>query len=198
MKSKRQFKPVARQGGFNLIEVIGAIAIGAIVVVGVIYALGVGRDDANASNAGDQITLLQTNVRSMFSSPDYTSLGTSGKTGEQLLINAGKAPQPMISGSGATAKLQDSWGAEVTLFATNYASGTNNAFQITYDLLPKSVCNDILNSINPSFNLIVAGAHGGSGTSLKDDSAATPVVYSQAAAVTACNNTTNTIVLTST
>jgi len=193
----RQYKPVARQGGFNLIEVIGAIAIGAIVIVGVIYGLGIGRDSANASNASSNLTLIQTNLRSMFSGPNYASLGTSLTSptgGETLLINSGKAPTPMINGT----TLQNSWGAEVLIVASNYNGGTNNSFSITYDTVPRSVCNDILSAVNPSFNVIVAGASGGAGTTIKNDAGATPVTYSQATAVTACNNTSNKMVFTST
>lgn len=196
MRNYKQYQ--GKQKGFTLMELLlGLVIVGVIITVGIlVYAQT--SSSANAYKSGNQVINIATSVKSLYTTPNYTSLATSGSTGEQLIINSGKAPQDMINGTGATATLSGLWGGQVTVWSATYNGTANSAFQITYPNVPKNECNGMLAAVNPNFQQITVGSGVGAGTTVKDDSAAPAVKYDAATTVTACNNTSNTITLTST
>src|SRR4051794_16650672 len=91
------------QKGFTLLELLISLAVIAALIGGVIMLTGQAQGSANAKKTGDNLLSIYTGVKSLYQTPNFTTLGTTGSTGEQLLINSGKAPSVMVNGTGATA-----------------------------------------------------------------------------------------------
>jgi prepilin-type N-terminal cleavage/methylation domain-containing protein len=183
---------IQKQKGVTLIELmLGLVIISVIIGIGIIAYQKV-QANARTYRTTSGILALTAGIKGIYTTPVYTNITPS------VLICSGKAPSDLINGAGAcaTQTLVGLWGGTVLLAAANFNAGTGNAYTITYPNVPANECNSILASIAPNFPKITAGT--GTGTVLKDDSAATPIVFDPATTSTACANTANTIALTST
>lgn len=171
--------------GFTLIELSIAI-VAALVLIGLgLYFYNNVKNETGAMNATNGVTALSSGVKALYPNPTYTGLTAS------LLIQAGKAPQNMVSGTGSTATLVNNWGGAVTVAPANYNGGTANAHAITFPSVPRSACNSVVANTSANFQAISIN-----GTTVKDDAAGT--VATPASIATECDSEDNSIVFTAT
>lgn len=171
------------QAGLSLIELLFSIAIVAVVLTVAVVAYNNVTGKNNALTEGRNIITLQGNVKTMVPNPNYTGIT------EALVVQAGNVPSNMINAAGTG--ISNAWGGAVTIASADVNGGTANGFTITYPSVPRQECNNIVTSVGDAFQVISVG-----GTAVKDDFAATPVALTTAATVTNCDNTSNTVVLT--
>ncbi len=187
-RSMRPLRPYSfgkKVQGFTLIELSIAI-VAALVLIGIgLYYYNNVKNETGAMNATNGVTALSSAVKALYPNPNYTGL-----TGA-LLIQSGKAPQNMVSGTGPTATLVNNWGGTVTVAPANYNGGTDNAMAITFPSVPRSACNSVVANTATNFQVIAIN-----GTTVKDDAAgtvSTPVTISAA-----CATESNSVVFTAT
>lgn len=171
--------------GFTLIELSIAI-VAALVLIGIgLYFYNNVKNETGAMNATNGVTALSSAVKALYPNPTYTGLNAA------LLIQAGKAPQNMVSGTGPSAILVNNWGATVTVAPANYNGGTANAHSITFASVPRSACNSVVANTVSNFQLITIN-----GVEVKND--ITPLAATPATIATNCATENNTIVFTAT
>lgn len=184
---KRNINFQVKNKGFTLIELSIAI-VAALVLIGIgLYFYNNVKNETGAMNATNGVTAISSAVKALYPNPSYTGL-----TGA-LLIQAGKAPANMISGTGTSATLVNNWGGTVTVLPVAYNGGTDNAMEITYPSVPRSACNSVVSAAGANFQKIDVNS-----TVVKDDSAATPIVANPASVATACATENNTLKFTAT
>ncbi len=169
-----------RQQGVTLIELL--LGIGVIILI-----LGVGIIIYNQTNQSSRAYTAETGVLSLVGAvktvnpnPSYAGLT------QTTIINAGKAPANMVSGT----NLVNPWGGTVTIGSATYNGTANAAFSLTYNSVPRSECNSLVQGVAQNFQIITVGS-----TTVKDVLAGTNPTATSVS--TACNNDTNAIVFTS-
>lgn len=165
--------------GFSLIEMMIVIALIAVLLGIALIMYFNANSGGRAYNAQSGLLQLQTAVRTINPSPAYTGIN------EQILIDSDKAPSNMVSGN----TLTNVWGGTVTVGPESINGGTDNAFSVTYGSVPRNECSTIVASVSQNFAEISV-----EGTTVRDAANPNP---SSATVVSACNNTSNTIVFTS-
>lgn len=175
----KQMTALKHQSGLTLIELTLGIAL-VLVVIGIGILVYNGRQQSSHSYSGESgLLALVAGVKQINPNPSYTGLTTG------VIISAKAAPSNMVNGT----ELVNDWGGAVTVAATNYNGGTGNAFAVTYESVPSSECNTLVNAVAPNFQVIIVGK-----TTVKNEAAGT---YPTAATVaTACVNGTNSVVFT--
>lgn len=175
-----QFRNIKKQQGVTLIELL--LGLGIIVVI-----LGVGIIIYNQTQQGSRAYTAETGVLSLVAAvktvnpnPSYAGLSQS------TIINAGKAPSNMVSGTA----LINPWGGSVTIAPATYNGTANAAFLMTYNDVPRSECNSLVNGVAQNFQVIAVGS-----TTVKDVLAGTNPTATTVS--NACNNDTNDIGFTS-
>lgn len=170
----RPFQGKKGQKGYTLIE----IAVGVALVLGILGSLAYYFVTADSRLASKDVIQGLTDIalanKQTFKG-NYTGLNNA------IVIQSGKVPPGLTLGSGATATLGTQWGA-VTVAATNFSGGTNNAQSFTIESLPRDVCNAVISGAEGNFKRITAD-----GTVVKDLSAATPVTTTGSAVISACD-----------
>ena len=170
-----------RQGGFSLAEVVMVLAVIGTILGVAIGSFGTASSGTRSYSAAQNLTNLQAGIRKLYPAPNFTGLNAA------TIVQAGKAPDSMV-GAGNT--LVGQWGGTVTLAPADYNGGTSNAFTVTYPGIPQEECNDLIATVAPNFVTVVIGT-----STVKDDAAGTALTTGSV--VTACNNASNTVVLTS-
>lgn len=179
MKAMKQMKGFKQQRGLTLIELTLGIAIVLVVItIGILVYNGLQQSSRSYSGESGLLALVA-GVKQVNPNPSYTGLSAT------VIINAKKAPSNMVNGTA----LVNPWGGAVTLAPANYNGGTANAFAVTYNSIPASECNTIVNAVAPNFQVITVGT-----TTVKDEAAGTNPTA--ATVSTACNNGTNNVVFT--
>lgn len=169
------------QAGYSLIEISIAliIVIGAAVAAYALYQQSKASQEAQA--AQQQVMGTVAAIKGIYSRPNFNGLTPA------VLANSGRVPNDMISGT----TLTNVFGGNVLVAAANVAGGTDNGYTITYPQVGRAQCNSVVSGLRETFRKIEVGS-----TAVKDSTIATPVVYSETAVTTACNNETNTLVFT--
>lgn len=171
--------------GFTLIELSIAI-VAALVLIGIgLYFYNNVKNETGAMNATNGVTAISSAVKALYPNPSYTGLTSA------LLIQAGKAPQNMVSGAVGAQTLVNNWGGTVTVLPANYNGGTANAMAITFPNVPRSACNSVVAAAGANFQVILVNA-----TEVKND--LTPLAASPDTTADACNTENNTMVFTAT
>lgn len=173
-----------KQAGFTLVEIIVALIVIAIGIAIAIVAFGGAQESQRSVAAQQQILQLVAGIKKVYSGPNYTGLLATN------IVNSGNVPSNMVSAG----TIVNTFGGTVTLAAANVGTGgTGNGYAITYPLVGRAECNALAAGVKDTFKIITIG-----GTTVKNSVAATPVAYSETAVINACNNETNTFVLTGT
>jgi major structural subunit of bundle-forming pilus len=120
-----------RQRGLTLIEAAMVLAISTLVVAGIMVFFQSASINSKTNEAMNQLSSLQSNVRSLYSSqPTYNGLNS------ELLINASGVPNKMVNGTALT----HAFNAEAAVAPASVGSGANNAFTVTYSDIPSEAC----------------------------------------------------------
>ncbi len=122
-------------------------------------------------NAISDLTLLQTNVQSL-----YNGQNTFTTITNTVAIDGKLAPASMISGT----SLVNPWGGTVTI---NVNAGNSSQFDITETAIPQDACAKLINSLTSVVGLKVNGT-------------AQTLPLDAGTAVSACNAAANTLILT--
>ncbi len=166
--------------GFSLIELMLVLVVLVVLIGGAYVLFNTLSQGAKSDQAQKNLMGLQAGVKRM-----CTRAGQCPTLAAATVISAGQAPSDMINGT----NLQSPWGGAVTVVATGDLGGTDNAFDYTFNAVPKSECNTFVSAVQNNFGKITIG-----GTAVKD--VGTPFVL--ATAVTQCEagGDNNTIVFT--
>ena len=128
------------QSGRSMIEMLGVLAIIGVLSVGGIAGYSKAMNKFKTNKAIDQINMLSTNIRTLFSSQgNYDDMDNS------VLIKAGVIPAEMYSGEGASdfkstySGLTNVFGGDAYIKPANH-NGTNDSYIIAVDGIPQSAC----------------------------------------------------------
>jgi len=158
-----------KQRGLTFLEVLVALAIGLILVVGISAMWTKGTNTANTQVEMENVQSLITSLRGLRTASGY---GASGTNLMPALINSGGVPDSMNK-SGTT--LSNSWGGSIT------AVSTGTGFTLTYADVPKANCNQIATKSPSNMSLSL-----NSGTAITGE-------VTTAAATAGCSADTNTL-----
>ena len=127
------------QGGFTLIEVLGALVVGSIVFAFAAFGISGGLESARVSGFNESLALLRINIHESYaSSRGFGSSTAASEDITQDLIDAGAIPQNWMTADGASAV--HNFGGSVSV------SGTVSGFTITASSIPEAVCRKIVSS----------------------------------------------------
>lgn len=143
-----QMSKFKKQAGMTLIEVLSALAIGAILIVGGLSLFGSGSAAANSNQMISDVTAIRTAVKSMYLGQGTYGTNTNMNTS---LVTGHKIPATW-TGSGST--ITNSFGGDVAV--TSDASGSQ--FRITAGEIPQSVCVGAVPAASSGWNLVGTGA----------------------------------------
>lgn len=164
----RNMKQFSRQGGFSMIELSLALLVIAMLSVPIYYIYKSTSESAKVEAEITNVQGISSAIRrSWRASSDFTGLS------ESTLISRKQMPEKMVSGTTLMA-----FGGGVTVTPGSVNGGSNNAFTITYSMVPTSGCLDFLAGVSGGFSIVMVG-----GTTIKS----TTQSYNQAAAQTSCN-----------
>lgn len=158
---------LARKGGFSrvnqkgltLIELLIALVIGATILFGVFYVAQVVSQKSKVSDAVQSMNTIVADTSSL-----YQSVGNYSGVSASALINNGKIPASMVSGT----TIQNQFGGTITPTAVPFNGGINNAVQYSYTNVPKDSCSSMVQALSGTFDRIVVG-----GTTVLDKGAGT-------------------------
>ncbi len=127
------------QGGFTLIEVLGALVVGSIVFAFAAFGISGGLESARVSGFNESLALLRINIHESYaSSRGFGSSTAASSDITQDLIDAGAIPQNWMTADGAS--VVHNFGGAVTV------SGSVSNFSITASAIPEAVCRKIVSS----------------------------------------------------
>lgn len=127
--------------GRSMIEMLGVLAIVGVLSVGGIAGYSKAMNKFKTNKAIDQINMLSTNIRTLFSSQgNYTGMNN------KVLVKAGVIPAEMytLPAGGAdamhsTSGLSNVFGGDAYIIPASQ-NGTNDAYIIAVDGIPQSAC----------------------------------------------------------
>ena len=138
-KARKSAAKKQSQGGFTLIEVLGALVVGSIVFAFAAFGISGGLESARVSGFNESLALLRINIHESYaSSRGFGSSTTASVDITQDLIDAGAIPQNWMTADGASAV--HNFGGSVSV------SGTVSGFTITASSIPEAVCRKIVSS----------------------------------------------------
>lgn len=175
---KLTFKKKA-QAGMTLIEVLSALAIGAILIVGGLSLFSSGSAAANSNQLINDVTAIRTAVKSL-----YLGQGTYGVSTDMdaMLVVSRKVP---ATWTGTGAVITNSFGGDVNV--SSNATGTQ--YRLTLGNVPRDVCIGAIPSTSQGWLFVGTGA-----TAAAAITAATKVTpITPATAVTICSAATQTV-----
>ncbi len=125
--------------GRSMIEMLGVLAIVGVLSVGGIAGYSKAMNKFKTNKIADQVQMISTNIRTLFSSQrTYSGLNNG------VAVEAGLVPGEMYdasdSGSGSNFEITNSFGGSVYIKTANYASDDDMAFIIAFDGIPKASC----------------------------------------------------------
>lgn len=169
-----------KKKGFSLIELMLVLVVLVVLIGGAYVLFGTLSQGAKSDQAQKNLMGLQAGVKRL-----CQRAGQCPTLSAATVISAGQAPSDMVNGTA----LQSPWGGPVTVVATGDLGGTDNAFDYTFNAVPKSECNTFVSAVQNNFGKVVIGT-----TTVKEPGTA----FALATAVTACDGggDNNTIVFT--
>lgn len=169
----------ARNKGVTLMELIAAIAVVAILVVGALTLYGAANNGTNSTQMQRDLTGVQASVKSLYAG--QAGYGTSGDSLVGTLKQFGGLPSDWsVSGSGTSLAVNHQLNGAVTITS----GGTNFAVELAS--IPPEVCTKIASNAAAGWATVKIGS-----------GSAMPVPVSTAAASAACGDTAQTMTFTS-
>lgn len=174
------------QAGLTLIELLIALAISAILLVGAFYGYQAVWG-AKGQNDGQLLAQAAQCARNIYSNaPDFTGISASNLAASSCF------PAGNVSGTSPNFTVKDSNGYVLTAAPATLTT-TNDAVSFTLSAIPKDLCSQILPALAPAASQMTAGPAG-------NGSATTVVAYGgsfQPGAIgVACSGGTNDIIFT--
>ncbi len=135
----RKHQSYKKQAGFNLIELLGVIAVIAFLLIVVLSKIGQANDKATVERERGRVLTIKNAIQDIYAS----------RSNYQGLNN-----QVLLAGTSLTADMRASAGEIRNAWRDNgyviTPSGGNNTYSITSSGVPDEFCFDIVNAINPS------------------------------------------------
>lgn len=170
-----------KQKGLTLIELVIAIAISALILVGIIYFATVGRNGVKTSDTISNMTSLIANSQALYGN-DPNGFANATAAG---LIQGGAVPKPMVNGT----SIVSPFGTPITATPTTLTAGSGSASVLDLNIVvPSSECGAIVSGLQGGVVEVEIG-----GTVVQNTWAGT--AYSAENAQTACGAQTGTAAL---
>ena len=188
------------QSGRSMVEMLGVLAIIGVLSAGGLAGYSKAMFKHKLNNTMDQITMLVTNIRTM-----YGTQGNYDGLNNGSAVNLGIVPAVMDggSGSGSARGLTNPFKGTVTITAIDMGNVTKGGFTLTYTGLPVEACIALATSdfgsgagsgfIGAKINSVAASGEYGNANNHNEGSAYT---MEGALAAGACDQNTNQIVWT--
>lgn len=126
--------------GRSMIEMLGVLAIVGVLSVGGIAGYSKAMAKFKTNKVIDQINTISTNVRTLYSSQrNYGGLN-NGTAIRMALIPSEMYAASNKSASGSNVKVTNAFGGDLYIHSVNRGTGTDNAYVIAVDTLPKTAC----------------------------------------------------------
>ncbi|HFU1933276.1 TPA: type 4 pilus major pilin [Escherichia coli] len=123
-----------KEKGLSLIESAMVLALAATVTAGVMFYYQSASDSNKTQAAISEVMSATSAINGLYiGQPNYDALGAS------ILVNSSAIPDNYKSGSGASAKILNPFGGELTVGAANNGN-TSFGYFLTLTGLPKSAC----------------------------------------------------------
>lgn len=174
-------KKIKNKKGFTLLELLAVLIVMAIIAVGIYEMLKsssmkkeVENEIRNANLIGD----LSSQLATPNSATPYVNIN------ESALITTNQVPNIQNS------QIMNVWGGIVTVRPLSLNSGTNNAFSVTENGVPKAACSDFAFAAQSSFLYININ-----GKVVMNTGSLAPIKLDPAQVTANCTSTTNIIML---
>lgn len=131
------------QSGRSMVEMLGVLAIVAVLSVGGIAGYSKAMAKFKISKTLDQVSTLVTDIRSLYSgSPDYAGISIPNLTTYEVI------PNDMRVGTGAAATAKNAFGGDVLIGPWNGTASAvaNQGFQVIYTGLDATTCIQLASS----------------------------------------------------
>ena len=126
--------------GRSMIEMLGVLAIVGVLSVGGIAGYSKAMAKFKTNKVIDQINTISTNVRTLYSSQrNYGGLN-NGTAIRMALIPSEMYAASNKSVSGSNVEVTNAFGGNLYIHSVNRGTGTDNAYVIAVDALPKTAC----------------------------------------------------------
>lgn len=126
--------------GRSMIEMLGVLAIVGVLSVGGIAGYSKAMAKFKTNKVIDQINTISTNVRTLYSSQrNYGGLN-NGTAIRMALIPSEMYAASNKSASGSGVEVTNAFGGNLYIHSVNQGTGTDNAYVIAVDALPKTAC----------------------------------------------------------
>ncbi|MEY8198511.1 MAG: type II secretion system protein [Colwellia sp.] len=181
MKNTIPTKRNHRQSGWTLIELVVCGAVLAVLAAGVMTTVGGEREKGKGQKLRSLHVAMLDNITAYFE-PNFVYTGINNAT----VVDGKLAPISMRRGTGATATITTPYGSSTTAVVAADDDRTD-LFRIDYDAMPSEYCAlDIKAMSERSLRVEISAAGGDSWTTIKDMTAASPVLFQQATLATQC------------
>lgn len=126
--------------GRSMIEMLGVLAIVGVLSVGGIAGYSKAMAKFKTNKVIDQINTISTNVRTLYSSQrNYGDLD-NGSAIRMALIPSEMYSASNKSASGSGVEVTNAFGGNLYIHSVDQGTGTDNAYIIAVDALPKTAC----------------------------------------------------------
>lgn len=126
--------------GRSMIEMLGVLAIVGVLSVGGIAGYSKAMAKFKTNKVIDQINTISTNVRTLYSSQrNYGGLN-NGTAIRMALIPSEMYAASNKSASGSNVEVTNAFGGNLYIHSVDQGTGTDNAYVIAVDALPKTAC----------------------------------------------------------
>ncbi len=181
MKTQLTTKRIKSQKGFTLIEFIMVAAAIAILGAGIMTQVGGEREKGKGQKLRGLHVVMLDQISAYFE-PNFVYTGINNAT----VVDGKLAPVSMRRGTGATATITTPYGSSTSVVVAADDTRTD-LFRIDYDGMPSEYCAlDIKAMSERSQRVEISAAGGDSWTTIKDMTAASPVLFQQATLATQC------------
>lgn len=126
--------------GRSMIEMLGVLAIVGVLSVGGIAGYSKAMAKFKTNKVIDQINTISTNVRTLYSSQRSYGGLNNGTAIRMALIPSEMYAASNKSASGSSVEVTNAFGGNLYIHSVNQGTGTDNAYVIAVDALPKTAC----------------------------------------------------------
>ena len=127
--------------GRSMIEMLGVLAIVGVLSVGGIAGYSKAMAKFKTNKVIDQINTISTNVRTLYSSQrNYGGLNNGTAIRMALIPSEMYAASNTSNKSASDVEVTNAFGGNLYIHSVNQGTGTDNAYVIAVDALPKTAC----------------------------------------------------------